>query len=132
MSLSDKGMTRNLPSDARLELNGARVDVQLGLDECEGGILQAGSRTLGQRVVDPIAERLEYAIMSVIFADMLKSISANRTHLKGRRGMESFQLEITPDLPQTVGRMFRGGRPGCAKGRRGKEHGEKDRRKELC
>lgn len=72
MSLSDEGMTRNLPSDARLELNGARVDVQLGLDECESSILQASSRALGQRVVDPIAERLEYAIMSVIFADILK------------------------------------------------------------
>lgn len=62
VSLFDESMSRSLPSEARLECDGAFGNTESRAYKCNGGLLQVGIVTLGKWVVNTCSERLRYGL----------------------------------------------------------------------
>ena len=83
MLLADVGVRSRLTLVARANVDGAGVDLGLGLDESNGGLLERGTGALRQGVVDTLVVGLE-----------------------GRDRVVRLKLKIPADVPHTVRSML--------------------------
>lgn len=98
-------MFGNLAGETGLEGDGVGLHTEVGLDERDCGVLDAGISAFGQWVVNTLAERLE---RYRAFNPKPLLWEMTRTYLECAGGMEGLELQTTSNRAHSVSGMLYG------------------------